>query len=154
MDTAICPVKDLSTLEDAVAFSAWAHRGQRDKSGTTYILHPLRVMLSMKTDEERIAAVLHDVLEDTDWTATDLLNLGCSSAVVEAVEYLTRQNGESYEDFIERVNKHPLARKVKRADLEDNMNIHRLQALTDGDLQRLRKYHHAWKRLQLLPDAI
>ena len=140
---------DLSNLEQAIGFALRGHQGQQDKAGAPYILHPLRLMLHMHTDAERLAALLHDVLEDTDFRADDLLALRCPPAVVEAVEALTRRHGESYEAFIARVKTNSLARKVKLADLEDNMNILRLQELGSEDLARLQRYHQAWHVLQV-----
>jgi len=138
-------------LEDAIAHAATAHREQWDLGGLPYILHPLRVMMKVETNEERMAAVLHDVLEDTGTIAEDLLRLGCPIEVVEAVDVLTRRPDESYEAFIERVAQNAIARRVKLADLEDNLNTLRLRELTDRDLQHVRRYHQAWHQLQQVP---
>ena len=116
----------MATLEDAVSIAALAHRGQKDKAGSAYLLHPLRMMLRMKSEAAMMAAVLHDVVEDTDWTLEQLREHGFSDEVLEAIECLTHQEGESYEEFIERVQKNQIARQVKIADLEDNMNIQRI----------------------------
>src|SRR6056297_3333643 len=84
----------MSTLERAIEIAAAGHAGQTDKAGQPYILHPLRVMLSVSSDEERMAAVLHDVLEDTRWTAAALRQEGFSEVVIEAVIALTKTGGE------------------------------------------------------------
>jgi len=133
-----------ATVEDAVAIAARAHRGQKDKAGAPYLLHPLRLMLRMETEAAMMAAVLHDVVEDTEWTLERLREVGFPDEVLEAVDCLTRGEGESYEGFIERVRTNPVARQVKIADLEDNMNIRRISRLGARDLERLEKYHRAW----------
>jgi (p)ppGpp synthase/HD superfamily hydrolase len=141
------------TLEDAIILAAGAHRGQADKAGEPYILHPLRVMLQLVDEEGRIAAALHDVLEDTATTADNLRDWGYGEKVVEALEALTRRDGESYADSIERAARNPLARRVKLADLADNMNVHRLPAVGDADRDRLARYQAAWDRLQIGAEA-
>lgn len=136
------------TLEDAIALAVEAHRGQRDKAGQTYILHPLRVMMRLETETERMVAVLHDVVEDSPWTLERLRELGYPEEVLGALDCLTKREGETYEAFIERVLPHPLARRVKRADLEDNMDVRRLPAVTAKDAERLARYRAAWARLR------
>ena len=134
----------IATLEDAISIAALAHRGQKDKAGAPYLLHPLRMMLRMKSEAAMMAAVLHDVVEDTDWTLARLREQGFPEEVLEAVECLTHNEGESYDEFIERARKNHIAREVKIADLEDNMNIQRINEMGAKDLERLRKYHGAW----------
>ena len=134
----------MATLEDAVSIAAQAHRGQTDKAGDPYLLHPLRMMLRMKSEPEMIAAVLHDVVEDCDWTLERLRDSGFSEDVLQAVDCLTHRDSESYEEFIERAQQNPIARQVKIADLEDNMNIQRIGEITEKDLERLAKYHRSW----------
>lgn len=134
----------MSTLEKAIAIAAQAHQGQKDKVGAPYILHPLRMMLKMDDEKEMIAAILHDVVEDTDWTLRDLAKEGFSEEVLEAVDRLTRRAEESYEEFIERIKPNPIARNVKLADLEDNMDIRRFGNMRDRDVERLKKYQAAW----------
>ncbi len=137
----------MATLEKAIQIAVNAHQGQKDKAGVPYILHPLRLMLNMASDSARIVAVLHDVLEDTSVTADQLRAAGFSDEVIAAIECLTRGEGESYEDFIQRAKDSPLARRVKLADIEDNMNIRRIRHITDQDLHRLERYHRAWQAL-------
>jgi len=105
-------------------------------------------MEKMSTDIEKSAAILHDVIEDSDLTADDLINAGIPDAVVEAVTALTKADGEDYDDFIQRVKVNDLARKIKIADIEDNINVLRLGELKDKDLQRVAKYHRSWLALQ------
>lgn len=137
----------MATVEDAVSIAAQAHRGQKDKAGAPYLLHPLRLMLRMETEAAMMAAVLHDVVEDTEWTLERLREVGFSAEVLEAVDCLTRRGGESYEEFVERARANPIARQVKIADLEDNLNIRRISRLEARDLERLEKYHKAWRVL-------
>ncbi len=138
----------MPTLEDAIALAVEAHRGQRDKAGQTYILHPLRVMMRLETEAERMAAILHDVVEDTPYTLERLRALGYPEEVLGALDCLTKREGESYEAFIERVRPHPLARRVKLADLEDNMDVRRLPTVGARETERLARYRAAWARLK------
>jgi (p)ppGpp synthase/HD superfamily hydrolase len=140
----------MPTLEDAIALAVNAHRGQKDKYDAPYILHPLRVMFRLGWDAPeaaRMAAVLHDVIEDTKINVDELRRRGYSEEVVVAVELLSRRPGDSYEQLIERVLPNPIARRVKRADLEDNMEVRRIPAVTAKDLERLARYRSAWTRV-------
>jgi (p)ppGpp synthase/HD superfamily hydrolase len=141
-------VVTMPTLEDAIALAVEAHRGQRDKAGQTYILHPLRVMMRLETEAERMAAILHDVVEDTPYTLERLRQLGYPEEVLGALDCLTKRDGETYEAFIERVRPHPLARRVKLADLEDNMDVRRLLTVGPKETERLARYRAAWARLK------
>lgn len=138
---------NMATVEDAVSIAARAHRGQKDKAGAPYLLHPLRMMMRMDTEAAMMAAVLHDVVEDTEWTLERLREAGFSEEVLEAVDCLTHREGESYQEFVERVRTNPIARRVKVADLEDNMNVRRINQLGPKDLERMEKYHRAWRVL-------
>ncbi|MFY0573505.1 HD domain-containing protein [Cystobacter fuscus] len=138
----------MPTLEDALELAVRAHRGQLDKAGQPYILHPLRVMARLDTETERVVALLHDVVEDTPYTLERLRELGYGEDVLGALERLTKAEGEDYAAFIERVRPHPLARRVKLADLEDNMDVRRLPAVTAKDAERLARYRAAWARLK------
>lgn len=139
----------ISMLEKAILLATRAHAGQTDKSGGPYLLHPLRVMLKLQGDEARQAAVLHDVVEDTPITLEMLRQEGFSEAVVTAVDALSRRAGEAYADFIQRLKVNPIARRVKLADLEDNMDLRRLNPpFTPRDLDRMERYRRAWTELQ------
>lgn len=138
----------MSMLEKAISLAVEAHAGQKDKVGAPYILHPLRLMCRMETDVERMAAVLHDVVEDTGRSLADLSAAGFPGEVVGAVERLTRKESETYEQFIERVLPDAVARRVKIADLEDNMNLLRLPQVNEKDRERLNKYLRAWSTLK------
>ena len=133
-----------ATLEDAIAIAAKAHKGQIDKAGAPYILHPLRMMMRLKSEAEMMTAILHDVVEDSSWTIELLREKGFSEEVLKAVECVTNRESESYEQFIERAKQNPIARQVKIADLEDNMNILRIGEIKPKDLERLEKYHKSW----------
>lgn len=137
----------MSNLERAIRLAAEAHQGQTDKAGMPYILHPLRVMFGMQAEAEMMTAVLHDVIEDTEWTLDTLREEGFPEQVLKALDLLTRRDEESYEAFIDRVKDNPIARRVKLADLEDNMDIKRISSLTERDGKRLAKYHRAWSIL-------
>jgi (p)ppGpp synthase/HD superfamily hydrolase len=134
-------------LEDAIALAVEAHRGQKDKSGQPYILHPLRVMFSCDSETEWIVAVLHDVVEDTGRSFDDLRRMGYGDEVLSALDCVTKSNGEPYSCFMERAASNPVARNVKLADLNDNLDMRRLRSVKPKDVKRLRKYVTAWRRL-------
>lgn len=139
----------MPTLEDAIALAVKVHRGQVDKYGRPYILHPLRVMFGLEGEVAQIVGVLHDVIEDSDVTFEDLRQMGYSEEVIEALDGVTRRHSESYEVFVERSLQHPLSRRVKQADLEDNMDLRRLDSeLTERDFERLKRYRRAWQKIQ------
>jgi (p)ppGpp synthase/HD superfamily hydrolase len=128
-------------LARAIEIAVAAHRGQTDKSGAPYILHPLRVMFALATDEERIVGVLHDVVEDSAWTLAQLAAEGFSPTVLAAVEAVTRSPDDAdYAAFIARAASTPIARAVKRADLLDNLNASRLSRVGPAEAERLDRY--------------
>jgi (p)ppGpp synthase/HD superfamily hydrolase len=137
----------MELIETSLTIALRAYAGKVDKAGREYILHPLRVMAKMKTDEEMSAALLHDVLEDSEITAEQLLAEGIPTQVVEAVQYLSKHENEDYQDFVARLKKNGLAAKVKLADIEDNIDVLRLNSLGENDLARIKKYHSAWRFL-------
>jgi (p)ppGpp synthase/HD superfamily hydrolase len=137
----------MDCLETAVQMALDSHEGQTDKSGETYILHPLRLMQKVETREEKIVALLHDVVEDSDRTFEDLEE-EFSEEIISAVKCMTKKDGESYSEFIQKAKQNNIAREVKRADIRDNLNIERLDELEDADLQRIKKYHRSLKELK------
>ena len=140
------------TLEDAIEIATAAHDGQVDKSGRPYIGHPLRVMASVTGEHAQMAAVLHDVVEDTEVTAADLLARGCPPEVVEAVVALSHLPDEPQEDYLRRVAANPLAVAVKRADIGDNLSPTRIARLDTATQDRLKaKYARA---LRLLDEFV
>ena len=134
-------------LDKAIQCAVKAHAGQKDKAGAPYILHPLRIMMKMDSQAGMIAAMLHDVVEDSSVTLSDLRAEGFSEEVIAAVDHLTRREGEAYEIFINRLRHNPLAVKVKLADLEDNMDIRRIENVTERDIERMQKYQAAREKL-------
>lgn len=136
-------------LDLAIKIAIDAHAGQVDKGGQPYILHPLRVMLAMETEDERIVAVLHDVIEDTAITANDLYWMhGFKPSIMIAVVALTRCKNEDYFDFIRRCMGNPLARAVKIADIRDNLDPRRLLSSDPNGPSRRQKYRLALAMLQ------
>ena len=135
-------------LEKAILIALKAHNGQKDKAGKSYILHPLRVMLCFEKEEQQIVAVLHDVLEHSQITKQDLQKAGFCNEIIEAVVCLTKKERECYFDYIKRVKQNTIARAVKLADLEDNMNLERIQNITQEDVLRVEKYKKAKQMLQ------
>ncbi len=143
----------MTPLEKAIEIAVKAHAGQTDKAGAPYVLHPLRMMLRMITETEMMTAVLHDVVEDgPGWTFERLATEGIPATVIEAVTYLTKRPEEEvdYERFIRRASTHPLASRVKLADLEDNMDLRRIANPTDRDLARIEKYRSGYALLKAM----
>ena len=135
-------------LGKAIRFALVAHAEQVDKAGMPYAGHIMRVMAAGKTNDEKIVGVLHDVVEDTAYTFDFLLEEGFPVHIVDALSCLTKlSEDEPYESFIQRVKTNPLAIAVKINDLTDNMDIRRLQDITDLDVKRLRKYLRAYQEL-------
>ena len=140
----------MATIEKALRIAAEAHEGQKDKSGLPYILHPLRVMMSVDGEEARIVGVLHDVIEDTRVTADDLRREGFGEAVVAAVLCVTHRKDEPYADYVVRCKGNEVARRVKLADLADNSRPDRVlmrPKRMDADVARIRKYVLSYKFL-------
>jgi len=136
------------TLDDAIQVARRAHEGQMDKSGRPYIAHSLRVMGALRDERERMAAVLHDVIEDTTVTLVDLTDAGCPPEVLAAVAAVTKQPGEDQSAYLARVAANPIALAVKRADIADNMSPDRLSRLDAATQERLRaKYESALRQL-------
>ena len=135
-------------IERAIQIAVAAHAGIKDKGGKPYILHPIKVMMRVETEEEQIVAILHDVVEDTDWTFDALRNEGFSETVIKALETVTKQSeDEDYEDFIKRSLRNDIGRKVKIADLLENLDVTRIGELSEKDIKRINKYK---KALQIL----
>lgn len=134
-------------LEKALSIALTAHKGQKDKGGSPYILHPLRVMSSVVTMEEKIVALLHDVVEDSTITIQQLSEEKFSKKILSAVSLLTKKENQPYENYIRAIKKNALATRVKKADLKDNMNIARLKTIKQKDKDRIRKYKSALKIL-------
>lgn len=137
-------------LDKAAFICVTRHAGQRDKMGCAYFLHPMRVAARCKNDDEKIAALLHDTIEDTDVTPEFLHDEGFPQYIIEAILSVTRHSGESYEDFVARAAQNPIGRAVKLHDLEDNLNVMRLDKVSPETAERLTKYLKAMRYLQSL----
>lgn len=135
-------------LDLAIEIACKAHAGQKDKAGDNYILHPLRLMLKFNNDEERVVAILHDVIEDSDVSLDIIKNFGFSQAVVDALDCLTKRDNEQYEVFIHRLVGNNLSKRIKIEDIKDNLNLLRLHELNEYDLLRINKYHKALRFLE------
>jgi len=135
------------TVEDAIALALRAHRGQRYPSPEREpaVFHPLRVMLSFADPVEQMAAVLHDAIEDSDLTLEDLA--AYPAAVVVAVDCLTHRDDETYEAYIDRVATNEVARRVKVADLRENLANNRRSPTAPGNADRIARYEAALSRL-------
>lgn len=134
-------------LTSAIMIACEMHEGQQDKAGQPYILHPLRVMLAMDNDRDRIVAVLHDAAEDNEDGWARIHDAGFDQDIIDAIDSVTRRkdDGESYNDFIKRAAAHPVGRKVKFADIEDNVDSKRLSHIPD---RLVRRYVRARKVLR------
>ena len=137
----------MSTIEKAIEIAALAHAGDIDKAGAPYIFHPLRLMLAVNTHNERMAAVLHDTVEDTYITFNDLKDAKFPQEVIDAVDSLTKREGESRLDAAARAVKNPIARVVKLADVSDNMDLSRISNPTEKDFARIEEYEQVKKLL-------
>ena len=127
-----------------------AHAGQFDRGGKPYILHPLKVMHYLKTDDEELQciALLHDVVEDTDTSWKDLEALGCTERVLNAVRALTKLPGQTYDEYKEVVFANEDAMRVKLCDLRHNTDIRRLKGVTQKDVDRIAKYNRFFLEIQ------
>src|SRR6516165_7705723 len=137
-------MNELELLEKAIVIAVGAHKAQKDRYGAPYVLHPLRIMARVETTREKTVAILHDVVEDTEWTFEKLRQEGFPEDIISALDCLTKREKEPYEDLVKRAAANPLARRVKISDLEDNMDIGRMPELTDETKTRLEKYLKAW----------
>ena len=127
-----------------------AHAGQFDRGGKPYILHPLKVMHYLKTDDEELQciALLHDVVEDTDTSWKDLEAIGCTERVLNAVRALTKLPGQTYDEYKETVFANEDAMRVKLCDLRHNTDIRRLKGVTQKDIERIAKYNRFFLEIQ------
>ncbi len=135
-------------LKEAIALAHRAHGGQVDKGGHPYIGHPLRVMAAVEDGEAQIVAVLHDAIEDSDLTLADLTAAGFPAVITQALDAITKREGEVYEAYLQRVMANPLALGVKIADMEDNCDLSRIAQPTAQDYARLAKYQSILPRFK------
>ena len=120
-----------------------AHKAQLDKSGMPYVFHPFHLAEQMKDENTTIVALLHDVIEDTDYTFNDLIAMGFDGAIIEAIKLMTHEEGVPYMDYVEKIKSNPIAREVKLADLRHNSDLSRLDVPTEKDKMRVEKYRKA-----------
>lgn len=137
----------MANLSKALCLAAVAHQDQKDRYGAPFILHPLRVMMRLSDDNERIVALLHDVVEKTPCTYAELREQGFSDEVISAIECLTKQRNEPYLEYIKRASKNPLAQKVKEADLQDHLDAIQERGLNKESQERAARYQHAFRTL-------
>lgn len=137
-------------LAKAIALASEKHMGQFDKAGMPYILHVLKVMHYLKTDDLELMsiAVMHDLVEDTDVTFADLYEMGFSARVVDAVKLLTKMRGQTAKEYLEGIKSNKDAIRVKLADLRHNSDIRRLKGITDKDVARMKKYNEMYLELR------
>ena len=152
MDTKEHKMKRGELLNKMLVLATNRHAGQFDKGGNPYILHPLKVMYYLKSNDEELQciALAHDLVEDTDTTFEELKEMGFTERVIQGIAALTKQRGETYDQYKERVKSNPDAVKVKMADLRHNTDIRRLKGVTEKDLARIEKYQKFYLELQLL----
>ena len=133
-------------IEKALKLILTHHEGQTDRAGKPYVLHPITVMTYVETDVEKVVALLHDIVEDTDVTLDHVREI-FGDTVAEAVGLLTHLEGDTYTQYVEKLAYHPIARKVKMADMKHNMDISRIPYPKQKDFDRVRKYE---KKLRYL----
>ena len=138
----------IDELTKALGIAVSAHEGQTDKAGKPYILHPLEVAAKQKTYEGVIVALLHDVVEDSEYTIEDLKKEGFPENVIEAVQLLTHEKGVPYADYIKAIYRNKIAKSVKIADLTHNSDLSRLPVVTEKDIERNGKYERALSYLR------
>lgn len=135
----------MNKLALAISITAKAFENVLDKGGQPYVLHCLRVMNNVQGDEcVKCASVMHDLIEDTDWTFQELTALGFSDKTIGLLHLLTHQKETSYEDYIKAISVSKEATEIKLRDLEDNCNITRIKGLRKKDFDRIEKYHRAY----------
>jgi (p)ppGpp synthase/HD superfamily hydrolase len=134
-------------LHQALLIATRVHQDQQDRYGASYLRHVMRVAERGRNDDERTVGLLHDVVEDSPMTLDDLRREGFPEYIVQAVDCLTKREGEPYEQFVDRTKTNKLAVAVKLNDLEDNMDVRRAPRLEEKDLERLNKYLRAWHQL-------
>lgn len=117
-----------------------AHKNQLDKSGMPYVFHPFHLAEQMQSEETVVVALLHDLVEDSNYTLEDLKEMGFPKSVVDAIELMTHTSDKEYMDYIALIKNNPIARTVKLADLKHNSDISRLDTVTEKDLKRVEKY--------------
>lgn len=141
-------------LNKMLVLATNSHAGQFDRGGNPYILHPLKVMYYLKSDDEELQciAIAHDLVEDTDTSFAELAEMGFTTRIIEGIRALTKMPGETYDEYKIRVKTNPDAVKVKLQDLRHNSDIRRLKGVTEKDLARIEKYHRFYLELKMIEE--
>ncbi len=134
-------------IKQAIELCYNYHKGQVDKAGKPYFLHPMTVALNCNNDDEKVVALLHDILEDTEITVEELIEKGIPERLCRSIVVITKKENDSYEKYVDRVAKDPIAIAVKIKDLEHNMDVSRLQDPTQKDYDRIEKYRKVHSKL-------
>lgn len=152
MDGIGMKMKKGEMLNKMLVLATTRHAGQFDRGGNPYILHPLKVMYYLKSDDEELQciALAHDLIEDTDTTYAELKEMGFTDRIVDGIKALTKVPGESYSDYKDRVKSNTDAIRVKMCDLRHNTDVRRLKGVTEKDLERMERYHRFYLELRLL----
>ena len=125
-----------------------AHKEQVDKSGMPYVFHPFHLAEQMNTEETTIVALLHDLVEDTDYTIEDLVDMGFDKSITDAIALMTHADNVAYMDYVRAIKDNPIAKTVKLADLKHNSDLTRLETVDEKALSRREKYLNAIANLQ------
>ena len=125
-----------------------AHKDQIDKSDMPYVFHPFHLAEQMTDEDTTVVALLHDLIEDTDYTLTDLKNMGFSDKIIDAIALMTHDDAVPYMDYVAAIKQNPVAKAVKLADLKHNSDMSRLETVTPWDIQRAEKYAKAIELLE------
>jgi len=125
-----------------------AHKDQTDKSGLPYVFHPFHLAEQMPDEKTTVVALLHDVIEDTDYTLDDMKNMGFSDDILSAIALMTHDDGVPYMEYVALIKKNPIAKMVKLADLRHNSDMSRLDKVTTHDRERAEKYKKAIEFLE------
>lgn len=126
-----------------------AHKNQTDKTGLPYVFHPFHLAEQMTDEYTTVTALLHDVVEDTDYTLNDLKEMGYPDEVIQALSLLTHDDGSEYMDYVKRLKNNPIARAVKLADLKHNSDLSRYDTIDNWAIKRTAKYKQAIEILSL-----
>lgn len=143
-----------SMTKKAIKLIFEKHKGQVDRAGIPYVNHPLHVAEQMQDENTTIVALLHDVVEDTDTTFAELEEMGFNEEIISALKLLTHDKNVDYFEYVQEVGKNEIARKVKLKDLEHNMDLTRLDNVTNEDLLRVEKYVKSYNYLNSLTDKL
>ena len=120
-----------------------AHKEQTDKSGMPYVFHPFHLAEQMETEETTVVALLHDLVEDTNYTIEDLTAMGFGKSITDAIALMTHAEGVNYMDYVRAIKENPIAKAVKLADLKHNSDLSRLDIIDEKALRRKEKYQKA-----------